>query len=280
MKLLKFSHKGAIGEGILDGDDVCRVGDWFDGPADKAPFTLPYRSRDELDALRQASPETLALSSVTLGVPADPRAKIICVGMNYRDHTKEIKADVAENPVLFTRPLDSLVAHSQPIIRPRVSETFDFEGELALVIGRKGRHLSAEDALSFVAGYSCFLDGSVREYQRHSLTAGKNFWHSGAMGPWITTTDETGHEAVDLETRLNGETVQSASTSQMIFGIPTIIEYVSRFTLLRPGDIIATGTPGGVGSRRTPPLWMKAGDTVEVELGGIGRLQNRVEDEA
>ena len=279
MKLVKFERGGKNAEGILGGDTVRIVGDWRDGPADAAPFSLSSRSKEEF-----TGGEAVALSEVTLAVPIDPLAKIFCVGMNYRDHVGEIKQEVASNPTIFTRSLDTLSPHGAPVIRPRASEHFDFEGEIAIVIGREARHVSPEVALSHVGGYTCFMDGSVRDYQKHSLTAGKNFARSGAMGPWIVTADEfgaIGFAGVDplLRTRLNGEQVQSAHASQMIFDIPFTIAYISRWMTLRPGDVIATGTPGGVGSRREPPLWMKAGDRIEVEVQGIGVLANPVADE-
>lgn len=280
MKLVKIERAGTTAEGILEGDVVHVVGGWFDGPADSAPFTLSKLGSADLQRLRGAASETIALSSVKLAVPADPLAKIICVGMNYRDHVGEIKQEVAENPTIFTRFADSLVAHDEPVVRPKVSVTFDFEGEIAVIIGREARHVAIEDAMEYVSGYSCFMDGSVREYQRHSLTAGKNFSRTGALGPWIVPAADFGDRDPLLQTVLNGETVQSAHASQMIFGIPQVIAYCSRWTVLRPGDIIATGTPGGVGSRREPPLWMKAGDRIDVQVDGIGRLSNPVIDEA
>ena len=276
MKIVKVERANAAAEGFLEGDSVRIVGGWQDGPADAASFTLSARSRSELEALYAASTEIAALSSVTLAVPIDPLAKILCVGMNYRDHVGEIRQEVAANPTIFTRSLDSIVAHDAPIVRPKVSETFDFEGEIAIVIGRAGRHVPTDDAMEHVAGYSCFMDGSVREYQKHSLTAGKNFWRTGAMGPWIVPAAALGVQDPVLVTRLNGGVVQSAHASQMIFGIREVIAYCSRWTPLRPGDVIATGTPGGVGSRRTPPLWMKPGDRIEVEVEGVGTLANSV----
>jgi 2-keto-4-pentenoate hydratase/2-oxohepta-3-ene-1,7-dioic acid hydratase in catechol pathway len=161
-------------------------------------------------------------------------------------------------------------------VRPRVSETFDYEGEIAVVLGRGGRHITVESALAHVSGYCCFMDGSVREYQKHALATGKNFIQSGSMGPWIVTADEIGATDLKLETRLNGQTVQSAHLGDLIFGIAEIIAYCSRWTALKPGDVIATGTPGGVGSRRTPPLWMKPGDEIEVEVEKLGCLRNPV----
>ena len=278
MKLVKIARDGASAEGILEGDSVRIVGGWRDGRADAAQFTLSRISPDELRS--RPTGETVSLSSVTLAVPIDPLAKIFCIGMNYRDHVGEIKQDVATNPTIFTRSLDTLSAHGAPVIRPKVSDHFDFEGEIAVVIGREARHVSEADALYYVGGYTCFMDGSVRDYQKHSLTAGKNFANSGAMGPWIVTADEFGSGDTLLSTRVNGEQVQSARASQMIFDIPFVIAYISRWQVLRPGDVIATGTPGGVGSRREPPLWMKSGDRIEVEVEGIGILSNPVIDEA
>ena len=199
--------------------------------------------------------------------------------MNYRDHLSEIAVEESSSPVIFMRTHDSIVAHDAPIVRPKASVTFDYEGEIAIVIGRDARHVAVEDAMDYVGGYSIFLDGSVREYQKHSITAGKNFWHTGAMGPWIVPAHEMTVADPSLQTLLNGDEVQSAHASQMIFGIRECIAYCSRWTPLRPGDVIATGTPGGVGSRRTPPLWMRPGDRIKVAVEGIGTLSNPVIDE-
>lgn len=280
MKFVKVERGGRTGQGILQRTEVRIVGDWSALPADQTGFTLPTLPIDSLKAQLDQGGETLPLGSVTLAIPIDPRRRIICVGVNYRDHANEIKTDEPENPLIFTRTFESLVAHGQPIVRPRVSETFDYEGEIAVIIGREARHVTEANALDYVAGYSCFMDGSVRQYQRHSLTAGKNFWRSGSMGPWIVSADAFAADDPALETRLNGEVVQSARASEMIFGIRQIIAYCSRWMPLLPGDVIATGTPGGVGSRRTPPKWMKAGDRIEVDVEGIGVLANPVIDEA
>jgi 2-keto-4-pentenoate hydratase/2-oxohepta-3-ene-1,7-dioic acid hydratase in catechol pathway len=280
MKMVKLERHGATAEGLVEGDHVHIVGGWRQGPAEDAPFSLSKRATGDFAGLRAAATETVPLSSITLAVPIDPLAKILCVGMNYRDHLSEIKVEEATSPVIFIRTHDSIVAHGAPIIRPKASVTLDFEGEIAVVIGRDARHVEVGDAMNYVSGYTCFMDGSVREYQKHSVTAGKNFWHTGAMGPWIVPASELDIAGSSLQTRLNGETVQSAHASHMIFGIREVIAYCSRWTWLRPGDVIATGTPGGVGSRRTPPLWMKPGDRIEVEVQGIGTLSNPVIDEA
>jgi 2-keto-4-pentenoate hydratase/2-oxohepta-3-ene-1,7-dioic acid hydratase in catechol pathway len=205
--------------------------------------------------------------------------KILCVGINYVDHQAETGQAKPERPVIFTRFANSQVGHGQPMIRPRVSEKFDFEGELAVVIGRPGRHIIESEALSYVIGYACYNDGSVRDWQRHTtqFTPGKNFIGTGAFGPWLVTADEaTGIANASISTRLNGEEVQQARTSEMVFSIPELIAYISTFTELVPGDVISTGTPGGVGAARKPPLWMKPGDVVEVAIEGIGVLRNSV----
>lgn len=218
-----------------------------------------------------------------LPVVADARAKILCIGVNYLPHIREMGRELPDYPVVFVRFLDSLVGHERPIVRPAASEQLDFEGELAVVIGRSARHVPRERALEYVAGYSCFNDGSVRDFQRHALqwTPGKNFHASGAWGPWLVTADEVPDPRVlELTTRLNGETVQQESVAELCFTVPDLIAYCSTWAKLEPGDVIATGTPGGVGAGRNPPLWMKAGDRVEVEIPGLGTLTNRIVDEA
>lgn len=205
--------------------------------------------------------------------------KILCIGINYIDHRRETGREKSEWPVVFTRFANTQVGHGQALIRPRVSEQLDFEGELAVIIGRRGRHIPKSEALSFVAGYACYNDGSVRDWQRHGsqFTPGKNFVGTGGFGPWMVTADEaSGALDAAISTRLNGQTMQQARTSDLIFGVPELIEYISTFTELVPGDVISTGTPGGVGAARKPPVWMKPGDVVEVEIEGIGVLRNPV----
>jgi 2-keto-4-pentenoate hydratase/2-oxohepta-3-ene-1,7-dioic acid hydratase in catechol pathway len=208
--------------------------------------------------------------------------KIICVGVNYRPHIEEMGREVPDHPVVFVRFPGSLVGHDEPIVRPAVSEKFDFEGELAIVIGRRARHVTQESALDYVAGYCCFMDGSIRDWQRHTpqFTPGKNFQQSGAMGPFLVTSDDIDDpSALSLTTHVNGEVMQRGQVSELVFNIPFLIEYCSTFAELLPGDVIATGTPGGVGAARTPPVWLKSGDLVEVEIPGVGLLRNPVVDE-
>lgn len=208
--------------------------------------------------------------------------KILCIGLNYEMHRQETgRAEVA-HPTVFGRFANSQTGHLAPIIRPKVSIELDYEGELAIIIGKAGRYIKREDAFEHIAGYACYNDGSIRDYQRHTIqfTPGKNFPDTGAFGPWMMTPDELGPlENLKLQTRLNGQVVQEAYISQMIFDIATQIEYCSSFTKLEPGDVIVSGTPGGVGAKRNPPLWMKPGDIVEVEVDKLGILRNPVEEE-
>jgi 2-keto-4-pentenoate hydratase/2-oxohepta-3-ene-1,7-dioic acid hydratase in catechol pathway len=208
--------------------------------------------------------------------------KIFCVGLNYEMHRKETGRAVVEHPTIFTRFANTQTGHLSNIVRPRVSTHLDFEGELAVIIGKAGRYITREKAMEHIAGFSCYNDASVRDWQHHThqFTPGKNFPGTGAFGPWIVTTDEfTDLSARRIMTRLNGQTVQEARLGDMIFDVPTLIEYCSSFNPLVPGDVIVTGTPGGVGVKRTPPLWMKPGDVVEVEIDGIGVLRNGIADE-
>ena len=205
--------------------------------------------------------------------------KIVCVGLNYEEHRVETGRDKTENPALFLRVAESQVGHRQPLLRPRESTHLDFEAEIAVIIGKTGRRISQQRAWDHIAGYSCYNDGSVRDWQRHTVqwTAGKNFARTGAFGPWMVTSDDIAPDTVlTLSCRLNGQQMQHATTEMMIFKIPRLIEYISTVTTLAPGDVIVTGTPGGVGARRNPPLWMKPGDSVEVEIDKVGVLVNTI----
>ena len=239
-----------------------------------------------LAALEQAlskSQASIPLSSVTL-LPVIPNPGAIwCIGLNYRDHVEETRNQVTEKPVLFLRTAASQVAHGQAIPRPLESSAIDYEGEIAVVIGTGGRRIHEGDAWTHVAGYACYNDVSVRDWQRHSPQwgPGKNFWRTGAYGPWLVTTDEIEPNAsLTLVTRVNGQELQRATTDMMIHSIAQQIAYISTFSPLQPGDVLVTGTPGGVGAARKPQLWLKAGDLVEVEISGIGTLKNTVVEEA
>jgi 2-keto-4-pentenoate hydratase/2-oxohepta-3-ene-1,7-dioic acid hydratase in catechol pathway len=280
MRVAKIGFEGRSASAVIDHDHAVVVGEWTDGDPMSAPFPLTATDVAALETAAASATESLPLETVSWLTPIGPRSKVICLGLNYRNHVEEVAADLPRQPTLFTKVPDALVGHAAPIVRPRVSEQFDYEGEIAVVIGRAGRHIAAADAMDHVFGYSGLLDGSVRDYQRHSVTAGKNFWRSGSLGPWIVTADEVPDPAtITLETRLNGETVQSATADLMLYDIPTTIAYVSTFMALASGDVISTGTPGGVGASRRPPRWMRAGDQVEVIVGGVGVLMNPVEDE-
>ncbi len=217
-------------------------------------------------------------------LPTIPRpGKIICVGLNYRDHSAESGFQQPAYPTLFARFASSLVGHEAPIIRPLASEQLDYEGEVAAVVGRGGRHISHAQALDHVAGYTLFNDASIRDYQTKApqWTVGKNFDGTGAFGPYFVSADELppGLRGLELTTRLNGQVVQRASTDDLVFSVADLVATISEAITLEPGDVIVTGTPSGVGLARKPPLWMRAGDRVEVEVEGLGRLSNPVADE-
>lgn len=226
---------------------------------------------------------TLARGEVRL-LPVVPNpGKILCVGHNYEEHRVETGRDRTDHPSIFTRFADTLIGADDPIVRPAASTDLDYEAELAVVIGRGGRNVPQAEAMDHVAGFTCFNDASIRDWQWHSrqFTPGKNFPGTGPLGPELVTPDEIDDlDAVRVESVLNGTVMQSATLDHMLFPVPVIIAYISRFTPLAPGDVIATGTPGGVGAKRTPPVWMTVGDTVEVRISGIGSLVSTVVAEA
>lgn len=234
---------------------------------------------DEAAAAAKGAKADAKLTDVTF-LPLLPNpGKIICVGLNYKTHREETGRAETENPALFVRFADSQTAHLQPLVKPKASDKLDYEGELAVIIGKAGRHVPAEKALDIVAGYSCYNDGSVRDWQNHTIqwTAGKNFPKTGSFGPWLVTKDEISDPTkLTLTTRLNGNVMQNTTTDLLIWPIDVLIKYITTFTELRPGDVISTGTPGGVGFKRNPPVFMKAGDTVEIEISSIGILENPI----
>ena len=282
MKLISFSAEGQNSFGIVTDAGVIDAGRRLKGEFESLRDVLACGALNLLRGMVTIAPDH-ALEAVTFRpVIPDPAAKFLCVGGNYMPHIREMGRERPDYPVVFVRFADSLAGHGQAMVRPEASVQFDFEGELAVVIGRTGRHINRADALSYVAGYSCFNDGSIRDFQERALqwTPGKNFHHSGAFGPWLVTTDECPDPAaLQLQTRLNGQVMQSEATAELCFDIPTLIELISTWTQLEPGDVIVTGTPGGVGAGRNPPLWMRAGDTVEVEISEIGTLTNSIRDE-
>ncbi|MEM8935256.1 MAG: fumarylacetoacetate hydrolase family protein [Pseudomonadota bacterium] len=275
MKLISFQTKtGEDGFGVLADEGVI---DLTNRPAKTLREWLELTAKGSLDASSADGP-LLPLDAFRFAPLIPNPDKIVCAGYNYKSHNEEVGKDLPPNPAVFLRATNTLAAHEQALPHPVISDHFDYEGELAVIIGRQGRHVAESDAMSLIAGYTCFLDGSVRDYQKHSPTAGKNFPSTGPIGPsLVTTNDIPDPTKLTLTTRLNGEVVQHSTTDLLIYSIPKIVSYVSAFTQLEPGDIIATGTPEGVGSRRTPPLWMKKGDTIEVEINEIGVLRNTIE---
>jgi 2-keto-4-pentenoate hydratase/2-oxohepta-3-ene-1,7-dioic acid hydratase in catechol pathway len=227
---------------------------------------------------RAAEQEGRELAEAEFGPAVPAPRRILCFGVNYVEHALEGGRPPTKWPEVFVRGADSVTAPYGDLVRPKLTSRFDFEGELGLVVGRGGRYISAEDALEAILGYTIVMDGTAREWQRASTqwTPGKNFDGTMPIGPEVVTTDELDASDLQLTTSLNGEVMQSASTAQMIFNIPRCVEYVSSFTTLRPGDVIATGTPGGVGFARTPPVWLEPGDLLEVTIEGVGRIANRV----
>lgn len=282
MKLASYIHDGRATFGIVADSGLIDIPKRAGGTTD---LGAALKEPEGIGAFAAYASEKsdCAITDVTF-LPVIPNpSKTICVGLNYRDHAAETGMDLPDHPTLFIRYADAQVGHGEALVRPRVSHRFDYEGELAAIIGKAARHVEKSAALDYVAGYTCFNDGSVRDWQGHTsqFTPGKNFVKTGSMGPWMVTRDEIADvAALSLTTRFNGETVQQASTGNMIFDLPSLIEYITTFTELSPGDVIATGTPAGVGYRRTPRLYMKAGDVVEIEIEGIGTLSNPVIDEA
>jgi 2-keto-4-pentenoate hydratase/2-oxohepta-3-ene-1,7-dioic acid hydratase in catechol pathway len=282
MKLVSFKFGERTSYAVVAGDRL----------VDVAPITdevgATLREALECDALPRIArwaagvKPGIALDSVEF-LPVIPHPqKIFCAGINYRTHVQETGRDIPNHPMIFTRFADSQTGHLQPIVRPKVSQKLDFEGELAVVIGKAGRYIKAGQALEHVAGYSAYNDGSIRDWQRHSIqfVPGKNFPQTGGFGPWLVTTDEIPDPStLSLTTRLNGEVMQQCQTDDMIFSVGALIEYCSSFTHLNPGDVIITGTTGGVGAFRQPPVWMKPGDIAEVEISNIGTLRNTIADE-
>jgi 2-keto-4-pentenoate hydratase/2-oxohepta-3-ene-1,7-dioic acid hydratase in catechol pathway len=282
MKLVSFIYEGRDACGLLRDDrllDLSPLKGHFSGSLKNL---LLNGGAEELQDIYVDSLPVLSLGQIRFQPVITDPGKILCVGINYATHMKEAGRDIPQFPMIFTRFADSQVGHNEPLLRPRVSTQFDFEGELAVVIGRSAHHVKEADALDFVAGYSCYNDGSLRDWQRHTsqFTPGKNFPQTGGFGPWLVTADEIADPSkLHLQTRLNGEVMQDADTSDMIFGVGKLIEYCSSFTPLAAGDVLITGTTGGVGAFRQPPVWMKSGDVVEVEISGIGTLRNTVADE-
>ena len=280
MKVASFKVGSVASYGVVSEEGVIDAGRRLKNfPTLKS--LLAGGSLDDLHKLQGERADYPLASLELLPTVPDPD-KIFCVGVNYATHLAESGHPTPPHPMIFTRFANSQVGSGQPMIRPPESERFDYEGELAVIVGKRGRRISKDHALQHVAGYACYNDGSIRDWQRHTsqFTPGKNFAGTGGFGPWMVTTDEIQDVSQQtIATRVNGMEVQAAPISDLVFDVPTLIAYCSTFTELVPGDVIVTGTTGGVGAYRVPPLWLKHGDVVEVEVSGIGILRNPVRDE-
>ncbi|MDE0692980.1 MAG: fumarylacetoacetate hydrolase family protein [Gammaproteobacteria bacterium] len=275
MRWLSFERNGEASFGRVVDGGVVDAGRRTGIPTLKAAIA---RGLEDVAAEAGDSADC-ALDEITyLPTITDPD-KILCVGLNYRDHQEETGRGGEDNPTIFVRFAAAQVGHLGKMLRPSESDSLDFEGEIALVIGRPGRRIAPANWLDHIAGFSCYNDGSVREYQRHTsqFTPGKNFAATGGFGPWMVTPDEIDdYDDIEITTRLNGEVMQNARSAQLVFGFPELVAYCSTFTELVPGDVIVTGTPGGVGAARNPPVFMDEGDTIEVDIRRIGTLRHEV----
>jgi 2-keto-4-pentenoate hydratase/2-oxohepta-3-ene-1,7-dioic acid hydratase in catechol pathway len=283
MKLVSFVTANGPGYGVVKDGGVVDLRRRFGDRLPTLRALLSAGALPEAERIARDTAPDFPLDGLQLAPVIPDPDKIICIGMNYRDHVAEVGRTVTEKPALFARFAGSQVGHLQPLVKPAVSDQFDYEGELAVVIGKEGRHIPASRALEHVAGYSCYNEGSVRDWQRHTsqFLAGKSFAGTGAFGPWLVTADEIPDPArLILETRLNRQRVQHTTTDLMITTIPAQIAYISTMLPLLPGDVIVSGTPGGVGLKRSPQLFMRPGDIAEVEISGIGVLRNPVIAEA
>ena len=279
MKLVSFSRLGKARFGAVVKDGVIDLTGKLDPDVNTIKELISLHMEDQAEEFIAGKNKDLSVSDIIfLPVIPDPE-KIMCVGLNYVEHKKETGRPDVDNPTIFTRFADSQVAHMQPMIKPDNSDRFDYEAEMAIIIGKGGRFISEDEALSHIAGYACYNDGSIRNYQRHTsqYTPGKTFPGTGGFGPYMVTPSEVGdYRKLPIELRLNGNIMQKATLADLIFPIPRLISYISEFTALSSGDVIVTGTPGGVGDKRNPPVYMVPGDIVEVDIGMLGVLRNPI----
>lgn len=282
MQLISFRKGDRASYGVVTEDGIVDVG-WRLGK--RLPDLKSVLAQGALADVAQVAATvkpSLKLDEVEF-LPVIPNPdKIICAGVNYEAHRIEMGREKDKYVMLFSRFADTIVGHGQHLIRPAASGRYDYEGEIAVVIGRAARNVSRDNAMDYVAGFTGFMDGSVRDYQNHTsqFLPGKNFPMSGAMGPWLVTTDSVGDpRKMTLTTRVNGKVMQEGVLGDLSFPVAEIVEYVSRWTRLMPGDVISTGTPGGVGNARKPPVFLRSGDVVEVQISGVGTLRNPVRDE-
>ena len=282
MKLITYVRMGQVAIGVIKDDGIIELSKRLVPNLNTIKELLEHNLLYKVKEIYDKNGPDFSLAEISyLPVIPNPE-KIFCVGLNYQEHKKETGRPDVENPTIFTRFSNTQTGHLQPLLKPKFSERFDYEGELAITIGKGGRNISEKNALEHVAGYSCYNDGSVRDWQRHTsqFTPGKNFPATGPFGPFLVTKDEIGdYTKLPIETRLNGKVMQKAKLSDLIFPIPKLINYISTFTPLAVGDVIVTGTPGGVGDRRDPPVYMKPGDVVEVDIGKVGILMNFISED-
>lgn len=283
MKIVSFRHQGRDGYGVVEGDGIIDVSATLGGELADMGAVLGAGALDRVAAAAKGKSPTLKLADVEFLFPVPHPQKIFCVGRNYTEyHEVQEMGKKPQWPSIFLRFPSSFTAHNQPIIKPKVSDQLDFEGELVAVIGKRTRHISEADALTCVAGYTAMNEGSVRDWQGYGTQngPGKNFYHSGSIGPYFVTPDEVGDPMnLKLVSRLNGEVMQDSNTSMMLFDLPFVIAHVSKITWLEPGDLIASGSPGGTMIARGGTEWMKPGDTYELEIENVGTLRNPVEAE-
>lgn len=281
MKVVSFVRNGKSSYGVVSGDGIVDVGAKLGGKYADLVAVLKADALAEVESAAKGVTADMKLDGTTL-LPVVPNpGKIVCVGVNYDEHRREMGREPPGQPTIFVRWPESQVAHNQPLLKPAESDKLDYEAELAVIIGKHGYKVSEADAFNIIAGYSCYNDGSVRDWQTHTsqFTPGKNFVATGGFGPWMVTADEIPDpQTLDIESRLNGQVMQKSNTELMTFNIRKIIKYVTAFIPLQPGDVIATGTPGGVGTKRNPPVYMKDGDIIEIEISKVGLLRNPVKN--
>ena len=281
MKFISFLHEGSEKFGVSDDKFITDLTGKINGCRSLKEL-IEKKEIDNAKKYIESSKDHIGEDQIKYLPVITKPDKIICVGLNYKDHVDEIEIALEKNPVIFLRLADSQTAHKENILLPKVSKKLDYECELAVIIGKYGRHIEKENALDFVIGYSCYNDCTVRDWQQHTsqFTMGKNFEKTGSFGPYMILSDTIqDYRSLSIQTRLNGQVLQKAKLNQLIFDIPTLISYISKAMPLRAGDVIVTGTPGGVGFKRNPPIYMKHGDKVEVEISKIGILANNVINE-
>ncbi len=281
MKFVSFLLKGSPKFGISDGKSITDLTNKISGSKTLKEL-ISNNGINDAKKYAKENPESINVDEIEF-LPLIPNpGKIICVGLNYSDHVNEIGITLEKNPVIFLRVPESQTAHKQIIQKPKVSNHLDYEGEMAVIMSNAGKHIEPKNALKHIAGYSCYNESTVRDWQQHTkqFTMGKNFEKTGSFGPYMVLAEEiSDYKKLTIQTRLNDKVMQEASLSQLIFDIPTLISYISKAMPWQAGDVLVTGTPGGVGFKRNPPVYMKDGDKIEVEIKNVGILTNTIKDE-